>query len=341
MDHSTSATTTLQALCRQEETCYKIRGKYLTTEKRYKGRKAMVSWCCTVVDYLDFERDTVVMALSCLDRYLETSVGSKCLLEPKQFKIAGMTCLYTAIKAHEPEAIEPELVVELSGGLCEMEDIEATERTILEALDWRINPPTALSFCRHLLAVVPSCVLNAHAKESLLDLAQVQTELAVCDNRLVTSPPSLVALACIFNALESQAKKQQSSDNYLETLDDLSQLFFVALSSSQHLNMDQVFDIQDVLDDIIRTHNQKTREAVEAEEAATAAKAAHNEAHERTGDDGSDSEDDNDRSDASCPNTPSANGNDKDSDSLSSSSKLGQSLFEVSPTSVCEAAEAA
>ena len=274
MDHSYSnsseeVTSTLEALCRQEETSYRITANYLTelpprhskvAKRRAKCRAAMVTWCITVVDYLEFDRDTVVTALSFLDRFLETTQGQACLTTPRQFKIAGMTCLYTAIKAHEPEAIEPELVVELSGNLCDIEDIEAMERTLLSALQWRVNPPTALAFCRILLdSVVPSCLVSREDCASLLDLAQVQTELAVSDPRLIGTPPSTLALASIFNALESK----QSA---METLDDLSQLFFVALGSSNHLDMDAVFDVQDILDDIIRTHNSTAAEEEDEEE---------------------------------------------------------------------------
>ncbi|CAB9499257.1 diatom-specific cyclin [Seminavis robusta] len=265
MDHSYSqsnkkreVTSTLQALCRQEESAYKISGNYLTStedakvsRRRGKCRAAMVTWFITVVDYLEFERETVAIALNFLDRFLETPQGKVCLTTtPRQFKMAGMTCLYTAIKAHEPEAIEPDLVVELSGNLCSVEDIEAMERTILAALDWRVNPPTALAFCRQLLGIVPKGVVSRKDCAALLELAQVQTELAVSDPRLITTPPSLLALASIFNALESSSKHSNT-----ETLDDLSQLFFVALAG-RTLDMDDVFDVQDVLDDIIRQHNQ-------------------------------------------------------------------------------------
>jgi hypothetical protein len=117
----------------------------------------MANWCCTVIDYLDFERETVAIALSCLDRFLETSTALDmdccCLRESRQFKIAGMTCLYTAIKSLEPEAVEPDLVVELSGNLCQVEDVEAMERAILSALDWhmRVNSD-------HLVSILFSCV---------------------------------------------------------------------------------------------------------------------------------------------------------------------------------------
>jgi Cyclin, N-terminal domain/Cyclin, C-terminal domain len=262
MDHSYAcssrpeATSTLQALCRQEESTYLVTGHYLATEctdlkvsrRRAKCRSAMVTWFITVVDYLEFERETVSIGLNYLDRFLETPQGQTCLTTPRRFKIAGMTCLYTAIKAHEPEAIEPDLVVELSGNLCEVADIEAMERTILTALEWRVNPPTALSFCRQLLGLVPRGAVEDPA--SLLDLAQVQTELAVSDARLVTTPPSILAMASIFNALES------SKHAKVETLHNLSSLFFVALASSPTLEMDTVFDVQDILDDIIRQHNQ-------------------------------------------------------------------------------------
>jgi hypothetical protein len=173
-----------------------------------------------------------------------------------------------------------------------------------------------------------------------------------------------LALACIFNALESQSKQQhrrqattKGKDKYLELLDDLSQLFFVALGTSKNLNMDAVFDTQDVLDEIIREHNQTSRMKREQEEEQQKEeddqqKDDEKEACDNRDDDHSvdasvqshsddDEEDDDNNNDDndSCSETPTLSSSSSSSSSLSSSKHTHDtssktSTFDVSPTSV-------
>ena len=114
-----------------------------------------------------------------------------------------MTSLYTAIKIHEPEAMDPELVSNLSHGAYTIEQVEAMESAILQAIQWRVNTPTALAFVRHYLDLLPNKLMDKATKAAAYDLAINQTEFAVRDYKFVTEKASAVAYASLMNSLES------------------------------------------------------------------------------------------------------------------------------------------
>jgi hypothetical protein len=74
-----------------------------------------------------------------------------------------------AVKIHEPEAMDPDTVSTLSRGTYSAHDIENMELQILKALEWRVNPPTSVSFARQLLALLPDDVYIEAARNNLAD----------------------------------------------------------------------------------------------------------------------------------------------------------------------------
>jgi hypothetical protein len=114
-----------------------------------------------------------------------------------------MCSLYTAVKIHEPEVMSSELVSTLSRGAHSPQQVEAMELMILRALGWRVNPPTALSYIRLFLDLLPPALMQPDLKSSLYEICKFQTELAVADFALVAIPPSTIAYSSTMNALES------------------------------------------------------------------------------------------------------------------------------------------
>jgi Cyclin, N-terminal domain/Cyclin, C-terminal domain len=165
-------------------------------------RFRMTEWCFQVVDFCKYQRETVEIVMSYFDRFLGTPEGAATLKDRKMFQLAAMTCLYTAIKTHEPEAMEPQVISGLSRGVYSADDIEAMERQILAAIQWRLNPPTALSFIRLFAALVPDGIWAEDDLEAIVALAKYQTELAVGEYSFVGVNSSTIAFAALSNALQ-------------------------------------------------------------------------------------------------------------------------------------------
>jgi hypothetical protein len=108
-------------------------------------RNVMAKWCNEISDFCKYSRETASIAMSCLDRFMATPDGQTVFLYRSLFQLAAMTALYTAVKIHEHEAMDPALVSCLSRGAYSPEAVEAMEARMLTAIQWRVNPPTALA----------------------------------------------------------------------------------------------------------------------------------------------------------------------------------------------------
>ena len=222
----------------QEDTVYNVHD-YLADSVEIRKQAAkpvdedcrvkMCEWCYQVVDFCKFRRETVGIGMSYLDRYLCTLKGRDALCNRKQYQLAAMTALYIAIKLHEPLEMETSLLADLSRGCyTEMEFVDM-EQTILQALKWRVNGPTALGFVQNFMALIPDSV-HPSVADVIMDYARYQTELAVSDHSFVATQPSDLALAAILNAMEGmdhslfplklQGKFIRNIEKYAEKLVD-------------------------------------------------------------------------------------------------------------------------
>ena len=194
----------------QEETTYFIRDylaesvgirKHASKPVDADCRVKMCEWCYQVVDFCKFRRETVGIGMSYLDRYLCTPRGREALCNRKEYQLAAMTALYIAIKLHEPLEMETSLLADLSRGCYQEMEFVAMEQTILQALNWRVNGPTALGFITYFMALMPSSV-HPSVATAIFDYARYQTELAIAEHAFVPVKPSDIALAAVLNAME-------------------------------------------------------------------------------------------------------------------------------------------
>lgn len=154
------------------------------------SRDRMVTWIWQVVEHFQFSHETVEIALNYVDRFT--------CHDRVDYQLTCMTALYTAVKIHEHTAIPPAMMAQLSHGLFSTKQIVQHERKLLSALQWRMHPPTTLSFVR---VVVPS-VVPRHFQQAVYELAVVQLQQSVRVALLRTVPAYVLAYAAILNAVE-------------------------------------------------------------------------------------------------------------------------------------------
>lgn len=186
-------------------------------------RRKLCEWCFEVVDHFTYDREVVSFALSYLDRAAaRKSELTDDPLPKREYQRLAVTSLYMAIKLHgetdEKEGPRRKLgikvFVELSRGFFDRDAIEATERSILQSLKWRINPPTCLRF---LVSFLPLCPMwnsrddsgskrTSHASvvASMYDVSRYLTELSECVSFFTFQcKPSAVAYSAILCAMEA------------------------------------------------------------------------------------------------------------------------------------------
>ena len=121
----------------------------------------MVDWCYRMIDFCLLNRETVAIAMNFVDRFVNTDRGKAYLLNTSLYQLVTVTALYTAIKVHEIQAIDLQSLSDISDGTYSLKQIEEVERKMIDALQWRMNPPTAMSFVRcFVIAISPDFKLS-------------------------------------------------------------------------------------------------------------------------------------------------------------------------------------
>lgn len=203
-------------------------------------RFRMCKWCYQICKFCKYDRETVEIAMSYLDRFVSTEFGAAALHDRNIYQLASMTTIYTAIKIHEREALSPRVVSQLSRGIYTAAQIEEMEAIILAALEWRMNPPSAMSFVQEFLKLLPQDVLSERARETVLELTAIQAELSVSDYAFIETPASTIAYCSFMNALDSMEFVFNSNNDA-----NLSQIgFILAESIGLDSRSDHVLDAQ-------------------------------------------------------------------------------------------------
>ena len=89
---------------------------------------------------------------------------------------------------------------------------------MLSSIGWRVNPPTKHCFLRKLLQIIPSNLLDGKTKENVMQLAEYQINLAVCDYRLSLETSSCVAFASLLNSIEAIEGWNASASSFLHSI---------------------------------------------------------------------------------------------------------------------------
>lgn len=247
---------TIKAMRRQEENGYVVTD-YLSRIPAVKAleapvdltcRQMMAKWCCDITDFCDYSRETAWIALNMLDRFMASRDGQSILLVRNQFQLAAMAALYTAVKIHEHEAMDPNLVSTLSQGVHSPEAVERMEFRMLNAIQWRVNPPTAMSFVRKMLELVPKGLIEQNEQKALMEVTQMQLDLASSDYDFCQRHASHVALSAVLNAIESVSDDGMLHADFEETL---SKVMEIKLSAIRDIRVRLYEEIHGTDDDLV------------------------------------------------------------------------------------------
>eukprot|EP00521_Asterionellopsis_glacialis_P014552 CAMPEP_0195293212 /NCGR_PEP_ID=MMETSP0707-20130614/11987_1 /TAXON_ID=33640 /ORGANISM="Asterionellopsis glacialis, Strain CCMP134" /LENGTH=357 /DNA_ID=CAMNT_0040353875 /DNA_START=17 /DNA_END=1090 /DNA_ORIENTATION=- len=216
----------LQVMMKQEASTYVLRSDYLHQENdnldqvNDSWRRKICEWSFEVVDHFGFDREVVSIALNYLDRFVASnslSAEGGSSISRREFQLVAVTSLYLAIKLHgETDSFDGPrrklkigAFVELSRGLFNIETLETMENGILNALEWRMNPPTTVRFVACLLRQLPEWPKCEFSKEhgqvasSLFEMSRYLTELSVCVSSFLNFNPSVIAYAAILCSMDA------------------------------------------------------------------------------------------------------------------------------------------
>lgn len=128
-------------------------------------RVKIAQWAYEVIDYFDFERDAVAIALNLVDRFMVFNHRKSIYttMNKRDYQLLTVTAMFLAMKIHgvasNPSKAGAKLTlrvfVELSQRRFTGADIERMELTLLQKLNWRLNPPLPVSFIGCLMDLLP------------------------------------------------------------------------------------------------------------------------------------------------------------------------------------------
>jgi len=229
-------------------------------------RYIMGKRCNDIADLCNYKRETVAIAMNCLDRFMATQPSyeqQEIRLDRNLYQLAAMTALYISVEIHEQECMDLEFLVFklLSHGVhTTAETIEAMEFEMLNAIEWRVNPPTAMSFTRLIINNFDLVVSENHnylllspcEKEQIIDLTRIQIELTVNEYDFSTFNGSSIAYACMLNAFESYLGSDDDDDDgmflaHIETT--IGKILLVDEEECIHNLQDAIYELMNDCDD--------------------------------------------------------------------------------------------
>lgn len=161
-------------------------------------RNAMACWWFSLLEILDYPTEIAEIAMSYSDRFLCTKVGSS--IDSKTFRLLCVTCIYTAIKVHGYACVAPSSFAQLCQYEYTTEQIEEMESKLLNALQWRMNPPTGRSFLRLFVELLP---VQDDDKQIVLELADYQVVQSMQTEKWISIASSAIAYCAFINALHT------------------------------------------------------------------------------------------------------------------------------------------
>eukprot|EP00980_Cylindrotheca_fusiformis_P029634 scaffold23625_cov137-Cylindrotheca_fusiformis.AAC.19 len=167
------------------------------------ARDAIVDWFVKIVKTCDYSLETAAIAASILDRFAAVDESKDILIHRQQFQLASLAAIYTAAKVHEGAALSPMFVAKLSGGIHSAEDIEKMEFRVLQAVQWRVHPPTAEWFVRCYLDLIPGMAFDKSTRMALMKLIRFQVTHSLLNYEFCSFRASDIALASLLNGVEA------------------------------------------------------------------------------------------------------------------------------------------
>lgn len=173
-----------------------IQDAKLLLSQQHEWRSKICEWCYRIIDHFQYDREVVSIAMDYFDRMLLSKCFGSFPVPSSTYQLTAMSSLYIAIKCHGDHGDDESChrnhrlcinsYVELSRGQFTRTQILSMEQTILETLEWKVNPITPMCFVSYFVRMFPeTCEFMPQNHWDLIlhilhELSRYFTELAIC-----------------------------------------------------------------------------------------------------------------------------------------------------------------
>jgi transcription initiation factor TFIIIB Brf1 subunit/transcription initiation factor TFIIB len=173
-------------------------------EIQWSMRSVLMDWLVQVHQRFNLLPETLFLTVNYIDRFLSHKIVSLGKLQ-----LVGATAIFIAAKFEEITAPSVQEIVYMVDGGYTIDEILKAERFMLTILDFDLGWPGPMSFLRRI----------SKADEYDLEtrtVAKYFLELAIMDERFVSTPPSFVAAAshCLARMLLNKGNWVRNSSTY-------------------------------------------------------------------------------------------------------------------------------
>ena len=187
-------------------------------------RRQMLEWAYGLSSTYFLDREIVAVAFRLLDRYIASEMLSTdpdvagTPLDQEDVQLYAMVCMYIAIKAFVPyRKLTVDCIIDMSRGFYTKEHIVESELEILTALQWHVNQPTVMDYCRLYCNLFPTSSKSKKMNASCQYLA----ELALDDAYFISKPHFLIALAAVLLTAQRLRVTVAETDSFLKSIQNV------------------------------------------------------------------------------------------------------------------------
>lgn len=197
--------------------CYQLNQKYVYSQGNVseRCRRRTCEWMYDICDHFKLNREVVAIAIFYVDRYFTVANSSELPVPTRQFQLVSLTSLFMAIKVHGEkgyqEETEEDESTEFNLSFCASisrnqftpQEIECCEHSLLQVLDWHVNPVVPAHFIDALMNYLSLTSAHPETIFSIYECSKHLAELAVPVAALsMEQKPSVIAFACMLYALD-------------------------------------------------------------------------------------------------------------------------------------------
>ena len=182
----------------------------------HSWRHQMLEWAYTVAESFSVDREVVAVAFSILDRYvaIELEREEESPISREDFTLYAMVSMYIAVKNIVPfRKLTVDTIMDMSRGFYSARDVISKEQDILTSLNWHVNPPTVIDFCRLYMRLFPG-----RLPFEVEAIGQYIAELALDDVYFIAKSSSRVALATVLLATQRSGVSVKHTHGFLQNL---------------------------------------------------------------------------------------------------------------------------
>ena len=205
-------------------------------------RHQMFDWACAVRDnerFFDVNNVVLEVAFNILDRYVAVELYNNnnddthdaLRITREDFQLFAMVSIYIASKLFTNRSthynhhnhnhhrsnkssnnqdtsmllLDVPILIDMTQGYFTENDITTTERDILSALNWHVNPPTVIDYCDIYLNLFPLHQEETKKKKEMVQCKckYITTEIVLDDDFFLDKPHSVIALAVVLLATDA------------------------------------------------------------------------------------------------------------------------------------------